>query len=509
MKLRLPKLHNQILIALILGSLFGALFNINKNLLLIEYGAGKDINSIAVEDWKEISFVVVGQTEKISFNSAQQQQILSKYDEIVSKKQNFILVINSAKIDGSIKTEYTISEVTSIRRERTLPGKIKWIGDIFIRLLNMIAVPLVLASLLVGAASLGDIKKFARIGSKTIALYLITTAFAITIGLVAANVIQPGKQMNSATKENLMVSYQEEAAKKTVSKLEIGDENFFVNIVPKNPFDALSTANMLQIVFFSLLLGMILTMIDQSKAQPVIAFFEGLSEAMIKLVDIVMLIAPIGVFALIGAVVSEFGFEILQTLIWYALAVILGLLIHTLGTYATLINFVAKLKVVDFFKAIRRAQIVAFSTSSSAATLPVTMECAEENLGVSKSISSFVLPLGATVNMDGTALYQGVAAVFIAQVFGIELNLTQQVTIVLMATLASIGTAPVPGVGIIMLVIILKTVGIPEEGIALILGVDRILDMCRTVTNISGDAVVASVVAKSEGEKLNINLSNA
>jgi Na+/H+-dicarboxylate symporter len=213
-----------------------------------------------------------------------------------------------------------------------------------------------------------------------------------------------------------------------------------------------------------------------------------------------MFIAPLGVFALISATVAEFGFNILQTLIWYMASVLLGLFIHTAGTYSLIIKLFSKLNVVSFFKGMRKAQAIAFSTSSSAATLPVNMECVEENLGVSKSVTSFVLPLGATINMDGTALYQGVAAVFIAQVFGIELSFIQQLTIVLTATLASIGTAPVPGVGIIMLVIILKAVGIPEEGIALILGVDRILDMCRTVTNITGDAAVAVAIASSEKE---------
>lgn len=508
MKLKLPKLHNQILIALILGSIFGVLFNVNKNLLIFEFEKNKETFSNVVEDWREINFIV-DDAEVYTFKSSQQQQIISKFDELKSQKKDFKLQVKNGKLNGTAKDEFLLSSVTSVSREKTLPAKIKWIGDIFIRLLNMIAVPLVLASLLVGAASLGDIKKFARIGTKTIVLYLVTTAFAITIGLVIANVIQPGTRMDKTTKENLLVSYQNEAAKKTSTKIEVGDENFIVDIVPKNPFAALSTANMLQIVFFALLLGMVLTMIDPTKAKPVISFFEGLSEAMIKLVDLVMMIAPIGVFALIGAVVSEFGFEILQTLIWYAVAVVLGLLIHTLGTYSSIVKFFVKMNPIDFFKSIRRAQIVAFSTSSSAATLPVTMECAEENLGVSKSISSFVLPLGATINMDGTALYQGVAAVFIAQVFGIDLTISQQLTIVLMATLASIGTAPVPGVGIIMLVIILKTVHIPEEGIALILGVDRILDMCRTVTNISGDAMVSAFVAKSEGDDLKLNLSNA
>jgi Na+/H+-dicarboxylate symporter len=241
-------------------------------------------------------------------------------------------------------------------------------------------------------------------------------------------------------------------------------------------------------------------MIRKDRAEPVLNFFNGISDAMIKLVDIIMIIAPLGVFALISATVAEFGFNILKTLIWYMAAVIFGLFIHTAGTYTLIVKLFSKVKIASFFKGMRKAQAIAFSTSSSAATLPVNMECLQDNLGVSKSVTSFVLPLGATINMDGTALYQGVAAVFIAQVFGIELTFVQQLTIVLTATLASIGTAPVPGVGLIMLVIILKSVGIPEEGIALILGVDRILDMCRTVTNITGDASVAVAIASGEKE---------
>ena len=230
---------------------------------------------------------------------------------------------------------------------------------------------------------------------------------------------------------------------------------------------------------------------------------------MIKLVDIVMLIAPYGVFALISATVAEFGFEIVQTLLWYAVTVLLGLVLHLIFVYGAIVKIFGKIAMGKFFKGIRRAQIVAFSTSSSAATLPVTMECSEENLGISKSITSFTLPLGATINMDGTALYQGVAAVFIAQVFGIDLSLFDQIVIVFTAVLASIGTAPVPGVGIIMLLIILKSVHVPEIGVALILGIDRILDMCRTVVNVTGDAAVTLAIARSEGQITQINLSEA
>jgi len=382
--------------------------------------------------------------------------------------------------------------------------EIKWLGDIFIRLLNMVAVPLVLSSLIVGSASLGDIRKFTRIGGKTISFYMVTTGIAVTIGLVLANIIRPGEIMNSDTKASLLSAYQGDAATTLHNKIDYSITDQIVNLVPKNPFGAIAQSEMIQIVFFAVLLGMVLTMINKEKSAPVINFFDGLSEAMIKLVELVMYTAPIGVFALIAATVSQFGYEILQTLIWYSLTVLVGFIIHTFFVYSSIIKIFTKIKPIKFFKAIREAHAIAFSTSSSAATLPVNMECCQENLGISKSITSFVLPLGATINMDGTALYQGVAAVFIAQVYGMDLNLVQQATIVFTAILASIGTAPVPGVGIIMLAVILKSVGIPEEGIALIIGVDRILDMCRTVTNITGDAAVAAAIATSENE---INLS--
>ncbi|MGB9664374.1 MAG: dicarboxylate/amino acid:cation symporter, partial [Ignavibacteria bacterium] len=366
-----------------------------------------------------------------------------------------------------------------------------------------------LASLIVGVASLGNLKKLARIGGKTISLYLLTTAIAISIGLILGNLIQPGKQLNTQTRAELVTAYQTEVEKKVQTDIEFNLIDQVVNLVPKNVFKAMADAQMLQIVFFALMVGLALTMLSQSKSEPVIKFFDGFSDAMIKLVDLIMKIAPYGVFALISATIAEFGFEILKTLFWYIITVLAGLLIHTVFVYGGLVKFFGKMDPKIFFKGIRRAQIVAFTTSSSAATLPVNMECCEENLGISKSITSFTLPLGATINMDGTALYQGVAAIFISQVFGMNLTLGDQLVIIFTAVLASIGTAPVPGVGIIMLLIILKSVHIPEIGIALILGVDRILDMCRTVTNISGDAAISIVVAKSENQIQKIDLSEA
>ena len=499
MKLRLPKLHNQILIALIAGALFGAFFNVAKSSLKISYSDNNEITTVKIKDWQSFIFILNNEKiDSVQFDATDQLAIISFFDKHkVNIKE---ILVSDFQIDGQNIHNKSFTNIVSIHRQGTIATGIKWIGDIFIRLLMMIAVPLVFVSLTVGAASLGDVKRFARIGGKTLTYYITTTAFAITIGLVLANVIQPGHRMSANTKDRLLSVYEEDAS----SKLgDIHEYDFFgeiVKMVPKNPIGSMANGDMLQVVIFSILLGLMLSLIDKEKSAFVIKLLDALTDALIKLVDMIMLIAPLGVFALIAATVSEFGFDILETLIWYALAVLLGLAIHTFGTYGLILKIFTKVKVSYFYKSIKRVQAIGFSTSSSAATLPVNIETCEENLGVSKSIASFVLPLGATINMDGTALYQGVAAVFIAQVFGIELNIVQQLTIVFMAVLASIGTAPVPGVGIIMLVIILKSVNIPQEGIALILGVDRILDMCRTVTNVTGDATGAVLIATSENE---------
>ncbi|QQS37994.1 MAG: dicarboxylate/amino acid:cation symporter [Ignavibacteriales bacterium] len=506
MKIKIPKLHNQILIALILGAIFGSIFSVKKNSLVVSFQNKDRTDKIVFSDWKQFQINVIDR-DTVVFFTDQQLEILSYVKKAKQNNYPFDVRIRGVRLltDKDAPPEIVaINKVISVDRERTIPSYIKWVGDIFIRLLNMIAIPLVLASLIVGAASLGDIRKFMRIGGKTIAFYIGTTAFAITTGLLIANLLQPGHRMAEDSKSKLLAVYSEDVAGNIEKVSDYDFTKEIVNLVPRNPFAAIAGSEMLQIVFFALLVGLTLSLIAKDKSSPVLSFFDGLSEAMIKLVDIIMLIAPIGVFALISATVSEFGFEILETLIWYAVAVIAGLLIHTVLTYSLLLKIFTKMKIFFFFKGIRRAQAIAFSTSSSAATLPVNMECCQENLGVPKSITSFILPLGATINMDGTALYQGVAAVFIAQVFGIDLTFTQQLIIVFTAVLASIGTAPVPGVGIIMLVIILKSVGIPEEGIALILGIDRILDMSRTVTNVTGDALTAVVISSSEkGNGLN------
>jgi len=387
-------------------------------------------------------------------------------------------------------------------------------GTIFMNLLKLIAVPLVLSSLITGVASLSDLKKLSRIGGKTIAIYVGTTAVAVTIGLISVNMLQPGDKVPDQMKENLQKTYQEDASVRAGSAQKVKDRGPLqpiVDIVPSNFFSsASSNRNMLQVVFVAIFVGIGLIQIPKDKGKPVLDFFEGLNDVVIKLVDFIMLMAPVGVFALIAQTINKVAgndlsqvLELLGALGYYMIAVIFGLIIHAGFTYTGLLKLLTKMPLKTFYKGIAPAQLLAFSTSSSGASLPVTMECCEDELGVSEEVSSFVLPLGATINMDGTALYQAVAAVFIAQTLGMELGIGAQLTIILTAVLASIGTAAVPGAGIIMLVIILEAVGVPSEGIALILGVDRILDMMRTTINVTGDASVAVIIASTE-DQLNI-----
>jgi len=384
-------------------------------------------------------------------------------------------------------------------------------GTIFINLLKLIAVPLILASLITGVASLSDLNKLSRIGGKTIGIYLATTVVALLIGLTVVNVLQPGKTVPPEMREKLQATYEGDAAARALEAQQAeqrGPLQPLVDMVPDNLFSsASSNRNMLQIVFFAIFAGIGLLLLPAAKAKPLLDFFDSLNELVIKLVGMIMWMAPVGVFALLADTINTIAqdnlaqiAELLAALGYYCIAVLLGLFLHMVITYTTLIKTMTPFSVLDFYRKIAPAQLVAFSTSSSGATLPVTMEVAEKELGVSEEISSFVLPLGATINMDGTGLYQAVAAVFIAQTLGLGLDMGAQITIVLTAVLASIGTAAVPSAGIVMLVIILEAVNIPGAGIALILGVDRILDMCRTVTNITGDLTVAAVIATSEGK---------
>lgn len=386
---------------------------------------------------------------------------------------------------------------------------IKPIGTIFIRSLKMIAMPLVLASLIIGVANIGDISKLSRMGGKTVAIFVITTVISITIGLSLVAIMRPGDSLSEETRMELMSEFDANAESQinVASQLKPkGPLEPLINMVPDNIFQA-ATDNraMLQIVFFALIVGVALLQVPKEKGATVLGFFNGLNEVVIKIVEYIMMIAPYGVFALIASLIIEIAgddpsraWELLQALLWYSVTVILGMFVMMTLIYPLLIRFFSKIKYLDFFKGIRPAMLLGFSTSSSTATLPVTMDRVEKHLGVSEEVSSFVLPLGATINMNGTSLYQGVTAIFIAQALGLELSLSAQLTIVLTATLAAVGTAGVPGAGMVMLVVVLEAVGIPTAGIALIMAPERILDMIRTMVNITGDASVAVVVASTE-----------
>ena len=432
---------------------------------------------------------------------------------------------------------------------------IKWIapfGTIFIRLLKFIAVPLVLFSIIGGVASIGDVSRLGRLGGKTLVAYMITTFMAITIGLLFVNIIRPGDYVNLDERIQNRLSYEiwlqdnnmgptadgksylddpqyenyltaaqkdkqltEEQKQDIQAKMDIArakkEESplmFLVNMVPENILQSISNNQlMLQVIFFAIFFGITLVLIPKETAAPVIGFIQGVNAIFIKMVDLVMKAAPFFVFALLSGVVAKMAnspaevFELFLGLGSYALTLLAGLGFVVFILYPTIIKiFVRKLSYKEFFKNISPAQFLGFSTSSSAATLPVTMECIEDNMGVPKSISSFVLPIGATVNMDGTSLHQAVAVIFLAQLHMVDLSVAQQITIVLTAALASIGAAAIPSAGLIMMILVLQSVGLNPAWVAIIFPIDRPLDMCRTVTNITGDATVSTLIAKSEGE---------
>ena len=390
---------------------------------------------------------------------------------------------------------------------------IKPIGTIFVKLLKLIAVPLILASLIKGISDLKDISKFASIGLKTIIIYVLTTVIAISIGLILVNTFNPGDGVSQETISKLTETYAGNSGVQgkiaEASRQQAGGPlDFLVDMVPDNAFSALSNNKlMLQVIFLAMFLGISLLLVGEKSAKPLKDFFDSLNDVVLKMVDLIMLTAPFAVFALLANVVVSSGDpELLYALLFYSGVVVSGLLLMVCF-YLTLVTVITKRNPFWFLKQISPAQLLAFSTSSSAATLPVTMERVEEHLGVDKEVSSFVLPVGATINMDGTSLYQAVAAVFIAQALDFDLTFSDQLMIVLTALLASIGSAAVPGAGMVMLVIVLESVGFPADklaiGLALIFAVDRPLDMCRTMVNVTGDATVSMIVAKLEGKRHN------
>lgn len=385
---------------------------------------------------------------------------------------------------------------------------IDWIkpwGVIFMKLLKLIAVPLIFVSLVKGISSLTNISQLSKIGFRTIVFYIISTVIAVSIGLLLVNSFSPGKAFPEDVRTELLEKYKNDIETKqedVIKEKNKGPLRFFVDLVPENIVDAASeNRRMLEVIFFALIFGIAMVSIPKEKTTVVKQFFDGLNDIILKLIDIIMWFAPIGVLALMAGIIVEIAgdeptktIDIFKALGYYSLTVIIGLLLMILIIYPILLRFFSKTPYFKFLRGIFPAQMLAFSTSSSAATLPVTMECCEENLHIEKKVTSFVLPIGATINMDGTSLYQAVAAVFIAQVFGYDLSLAQQLTIILTATLASIGSAAVPGAGIVMLIIVLESIGVPSAGIALIFAIDRPLDMLRTVVNITGDSTVASII---------------
>ena len=389
---------------------------------------------------------------------------------------------------------------------------IKPFGMVFLHSLKMVAIPLIFVSLVVGITSIEDFTKLSRIGGKTFFIYTATTILAVVLGLIIANLIQPGQVISAQTRDRLMTLYGEtEQHRVTTQAIQEPKASlqFFVNLVPENLVASMSkNENLLQVVLVAILFSIALLKISPRKNRPIILFFEGLNDAVIELIRLIMKIAPVGVFALVASLLIEIAgdsspneiFDVLYALLWYVATVILGLALMTFVVYPIILRILTKMNYFGFFRGIYPAQLVAFTTSSSSATLPVTMERVERYLGISEEISSFVLPLGATINMDGTALYQGVAVVFIAQALGLDLSITAQFAIVANVVVSSIGVAGVPGGAMVTTMMLLQSLGIPAGGLALVLAPDRILDMCRTVTNITGDAAVAVIVASSERE---------
>lgn len=387
---------------------------------------------------------------------------------------------------------------------------IKPLGIIFLNLLKMIAIPLIIVSLITGLSDLKDISKLSQLGTKTISFYLFTTTISVTLGLILANVIQPGNFINKKSRNTLLQQFEYN----TTKKIQIANQQKnksplqpLIDIVPENAFQAMTkNENMLQVIIFSILISVGIISINHEKSKPIVIFFKGFNDVILKIVDLIMIISPIGVFSLMASLLIEIpDFSTLKALMIYACTVILGLSLLIGIFYPILLYLIAKINPIKFYKKIIPAQLLAFSTSSSAAALPMTVECVVTKLKVKEEVAGFILPLGATVNMDGTSLYQAVATIFIAQTFGIDLNIQQQIMIVLTATLASIGSAAIPSAGMVMLVIVLGQAGIPEAGLALIYAIDRPLDMFRTSVNVTSDATICLVMNRLLKSKSRIN----
>jgi DAACS family dicarboxylate/amino acid:cation (Na+ or H+) symporter len=385
---------------------------------------------------------------------------------------------------------------------------VKWIGDnlagpvgqIFLRMLLMTVIPLVFASITLGVAQLGDIRKVGRVGARTIAYFLFSTALSAIVGLTLVNIVRPGEGLAPAVREQLMATYRSQAQGMQASSTTTFGVDMFVNIVPRNPIQAAAGMDMLGVIFFAIVFGAALTMIPEEKSRPMIRVLEALGEAIVKIIDLAMKLAPYGVFGLIFVVTSRFGWDLLGQLLKYVLVVLAGLFLYASIGLSGLVRFFGGLSPRVFWKKAWTSVVTAFSTSSSNATLPTNIAVAERELKIPPKIAGFVLPLGATMNMNGTSLYEGVTVLFLAQVFGVDLSLGQQIIVVVLSVITAVGAAGVPGGSLPLIMVVLATVGVPPEAIAIILGVDRILDMCRTTLNVTGDLTAAAYVARTESE---------
>lgn len=497
-------LHWKILIGMVLGVIFG--------IVMIGIGAPSEKEIAEAEKNKDLKKTAFEELKELQSGLAAVHAVIATTDAPLEKFQEREHLQEEIEVLSS-----RISDLEKASRIGTSKGSqfvLDWIkpwGKIFVSLLKLIAIPLIVASLLKGISDLKDISKFRKIGGRSILIYVGTTIVAICIGLVAVNLAQPGAGISDDTIQTMTDTYAGNSGitskiDEATSQGQSGPLDFIEDMIPSNLFGALGdNGNMLQVIFFVIFFGIAMLLIPEDNSRPIKAFFDGLNDIVLKMVDLIMLSAPFAVFALLATVVvSSESPEILYALIWYALTVIAGLLVM-IGFYLMLVGLVVKKNPFWFIKQLAPAQLLAFTTSSSAATLPVTMERVEEHLGVEKEVSSFVLPVGATINMDGTSLYQAVAAVFIAQALGVDLTLGDQMIIVLTALMASIGSAAVPGAGMVMLVIVLQAVdkfsaGQIAIGLTLIFAVDRPLDMLRTTVNVTGDATVSMLVAKSLGK---------
>ena len=506
------KLHTRILIGMAVGVLLGLLFG-PMGFLLPQDGVqliDDDVVITATPDPDGEAARLSQRVERATIledrgDVLEIQWTLTRVDVLKLQKEG----VEGAKAarPGDVLTGFVPDRDDAVERYaqwgQVLVDGTEWIGRVFLALIKMVVVPLVFLSLVVGVASLGDLRALGRLGTRTLGFFFASTVIALTIGVTLANLAQPGALLTAEDKDRLMRSFSREAGDKLADAADApGFIDTLVGMIPTNPLEALASGDMLQIIVFAALLGVALTFLKGDRAEPVVDVFDRLNDAMVMLVHIAMMLAPYGVAALLFKVAGTTGPTVLLALLGYTAVVLLGLFLHLCITYGLTLVFLVHLNPVRFVGALREALLLAFSTSSSSATLPVTKECVEQNINVSPRISSFVLPLGATVNMDGTALYQGVAAIFIAQIYTGGLDLMQQLTIVGSATLASVGAAGVPGAGMITLVMVLTAVGIPAEGLALVLGVDRLLDMFRTAVNVTGDATCTALIAKWEGDDL-------